>query len=136
MAAVLIQHMPDESVNFKSMIYKIPAGEELTADFTIYGFGRTPANFNEVRFPGDRRDCGQCHMNNSEQLLLREGLLPSQAPRDLIPVQQPVTAACLACHTTRPAAHAALNTAPQLGEACEVCHGQNADFSINKVHAR
>jgi OmcA/MtrC family decaheme c-type cytochrome len=128
---------PNESIHFKTMIHKIHTGENLTTDFTIYGFGGNPVNFNDVRFPGDRRDCAQCHVNNSEQLPLREGLLPSQAPRDLITVKQPIQAACLACHTDRPpAAHAALNTSPQLGESCEVCHGPNADFSIDKVHAR
>ena len=45
---------PVESVRFKTMIHKIHTGEELKTDFTIFGFGGTPNNFNEVRFPGDR----------------------------------------------------------------------------------
>jgi OmcA/MtrC family decaheme c-type cytochrome len=127
---------PPADIHFKTMIHKIHTGEELTADYTVYGFGNVPHNYNEVRYPGDRRDCGQCHVNNSEQLPLREGLLPTVAPRDLINPMQPVTAACLSCHTTRPAAsHALLNTSV-LGEACAVCHGPTSQFSINRVHAR
>jgi OmcA/MtrC family decaheme c-type cytochrome len=128
--------MPPESIHFKTMIHKIHTGEDLKTDFTIFGFGGSKNNFNEVRFPGDRRDCSTCHVGNSEQLPLREGLLASQAPRDPINPQPPATAACLSCHTGLPAAsHALLNTS-QLGEACEVCHGQNAEFSVSKVHAR
>jgi OmcA/MtrC family decaheme c-type cytochrome len=127
---------PPESVNFKTMIHKIHTGEELSGDFTIYGFGGNPINFNEVLYPGDRRNCAACHVNNSQQLPLRAGVLPSKAPRDLIDPQEPITGACLSCHTSRAAAsHALLNTS-RLGEACEVCHGPNADFSINRAHAR
>ncbi len=128
---------PPESIHFKSMIHKIHTGENLTTDFTIYGFGGSRNNFNDVRFPGDRRDCEKCHVNNSEQLPLPDGELPSQQPRGWFTPQQPIETACLGCHTEKQAAaHALLNTSPQLGEACEVCHGQDAEFSINKVHAR
>jgi len=127
---------PPEGVNFKDMIHKIHTGEELVGDFTVYGFGNTPHNYNEVAFPGDRRNCAACHVNNSEQLPLKEGVLPSQAPRDLIHPKEPITAACLSCHTSRAvASHALLNTS-RLGEACEVCHGPNADFSVTRAHAR
>jgi len=40
-------------------------GENLTQDFTIYGFGGTPNNFNEVRFPGDTRNCAKCHVSTA-----------------------------------------------------------------------
>jgi hypothetical protein len=76
-------------------------------------------------------------VNNSEQLPLPDGELPSQQPRGWFTPQQPAETACLGCHTEKQAAaHALLNTSSQLGEACEVCHGQDAEFSINKVHAR
>jgi hypothetical protein len=63
--------------------------------------------------------------------------MAQQAPRDLIKVQQPATAACLSCHTTKSAAsHAALMTSPTLGESCAACHGPNAEAAVTKVHAR
>ncbi len=129
--------LPAESIHFKTMIHKIHTGEDLTRDFTIYGFGGTPNNFNEVRFPGDRRDCEKCHVGDSQQLPLPDGLLPTVAPRDYINPTPPESAACLACHTTKPAAaHASLNNSPTLGEACSVCHGPQADFSVDREHAR
>jgi OmcA/MtrC family decaheme c-type cytochrome len=132
------QTLPAQSVHFKTMIHKIHTGEENTTDFTVFGFGGTGINFNEVRFPGDRRDCAKCHVNNSYQIPLPDGVLPSQSPRDWIkPTMEPIQAACLACHTTKSAAaHASLNTSPSLGEACDVCHGPSAEFNINKMHAR
>lgn len=129
--------MPAESLHFKTMIHKVHTGEELATDFTVYDVG-TAVNFNELRFPGDRRNCDKCHVNDSYQLPLPDGVLPSQSPRGWIkPTTEPIAAACLACHTQKPAAaHASLMTSPTLGESCEVCHGRTADFALDRVHAR
>jgi OmcA/MtrC family decaheme c-type cytochrome len=132
---------PPESISFQRMIHRIHTGEELTQDFTVYGFFTppnppNPVNFNELRFPGDRRDCTTCHATNTYQLPLDEDLLPVQTPRDFYTPQQPTAASCLGCHDTRSAAaHAFVNTAP-FGEACASCHGPNAEFAVDKVHAR
>jgi hypothetical protein len=49
----------------------------------------------------------------------------------------PASAACTACHTGKEtAAHTQLMTSPTLGESCDVCHGNGAEFSVDKVHAR
>ena len=92
-------------------------------------------------FPGDRRDCDTCHVNNSQQLPLPQGLLPVVNPRGFIPLEGPATAACLGCHTTQAAAsHALVNGGSAadnpLGESCAVCHGRNAEFSVDRMHAR
>jgi OmcA/MtrC family decaheme c-type cytochrome len=123
---------PFESIDFKRMIHRIHTGEELTQDYSI-GNG----SFNGVLFPGDRRDCVACHASTSTyQLPLDEGLLPTATPRDYYSPQQPTATACLGCHDTRSAAaHAFVNTAP-FGEACASCHGTNAEFAVDKVHAR
>jgi len=121
-----------DSVNFKTMIHKIHTGEELLTDFTI---GNT--TFNEVRFPGDRRNCLKCHVGTSYNIPLPDGVISQQAPRDYINPLPPISGACLSCHTDKPtAAHASIMTSPLLGESCEACHGQNSDASIDKVHAR
>jgi hypothetical protein len=58
-------------------------------------------------------------------------------PRGFLDPMGPATAACLSCHDTRAAAaHADINTSPALGESCAVCHGQNSEFSVDRVHAR
>ncbi len=129
---------PVESIDFKRMIHRIHTGENLTQDFTIYGFGGSVNPFNEVRFPGDRRDCEKCHAPDTQQVLETppDGLLPTTTLRDWYSPQQHYAAACLGCHDTKPAAaHAYVNTAP-FGEACAACHGTAAEFSVDKVHAR
>jgi OmcA/MtrC family decaheme c-type cytochrome len=127
---------PPESIDFKRMIHRIHTGEELTQEYSVYGFGGTPINFNHVLFPGDRRDCQSCHVAGEYQLPLGEDNLPTETLRDFYSPQQPTATSCLGCHDTRSAAaHAFVNTAP-FGEACASCHGPNAEFAVDKVHAR
>jgi OmcA/MtrC family decaheme c-type cytochrome len=126
-----------ESINFKTMIHKIHTGEELTTNFTVMGHNASVNNYNEVRYVGDRRDCEQCHLPGTYNLPLPDGVIAQTAPRDYITNQQPVTAACLSCHTTKDAAsHAALMTSPTLGESCSACHGPNSEASVKNAHAR
>ena len=131
--------LPAESINMKTMIHKIHMGEELETEFTIMGRNQSKSNFNEVRFPtaGEQRDCDKCHVNDSYQIPLPKGVIAQTAPRDWINPLQPITGACLSCHTSQAtAAHAATMTSDKLGEACAACHGTSSEFSIDKVHAR
>lgn len=127
-----------ESINFKTMIHKIHTGKELTTDFTVMGHNQSVNNYNELGYVGDRRDCTQCHLPGTFNLPIAEGQISQLAPRDyLAPTMQPVTAACLSCHTTKPAAaHALTMTSPTLGESCDACHGPNSEAAVSKVHAR
>jgi OmcA/MtrC family decaheme c-type cytochrome len=134
---------PPESIALKRMIHRIHTGENLTQDFTIFGFGGVPNNFNEVRYPGDRKDCVQCHTSTSTyNLPLPKGQLPVITQRDFFSPQGPATAACLGCHdNVDVAAHAFLNTVTFPGatgpsEACATCHGDGKDHDVVKVHAR
>jgi OmcA/MtrC family decaheme c-type cytochrome len=129
--------LPAESVNFKVMIHKIHTGEELQIPYTVHGFGGTPFDFTEVRFPGERRDCTICHIDGTQNLPLQDGLLATTAPRDYLDPLPPISGACLSCHTSvAAAAHADVNTSAKLGEACSACHGSQAEFSVDRVHAR
>lgn len=133
-----VDQAPVESVDFKRMIHRIHTGENLTQDYTIFGFGGSVNNFNGVRFPGDRRDCIKCHAPDTQQVLENPpaGLLPTVTLRDWYTPQQHYAAACLGCHDSKAvAAHAFVMTAP-FGEACATCHGPGAEFSVDKVHAR
>jgi OmcA/MtrC family decaheme c-type cytochrome len=128
--------LPPESIHMKTMIHKIHTGEELQTDLTIYGFGNTPHNYNEILYPGDRRNCEKCHIAGTQQLPVPKGVLSTVAPRDYINPMQPIAAACLSCHTSQEAAsHALLNTST-LGESCRVCHGTTSEFSVDEAHAR
>lgn len=128
--------MPAESVDMRFMIHRIHLGEENQYDYQIYGRTRV-YDYSEVRYPGDLRNCSACHVNNSERLPLRAGLLPVTTPRSPFDPMGPATAACLSCHTSlAAAAHALTNTSDKLGEACAACHGANSEFSVQRVHAR
>jgi OmcA/MtrC family decaheme c-type cytochrome len=126
-----------ESINFKTMIHKIHTGAELTTDFTVMGHNKSVNNYNEVGYVGDRRDCTKCHLAGTYDLPLADGLIDQPTPRDWLKTQGPATAACLSCHTTKAAAaHAQTMTSSTLGEACDSCHGPNAEAAVDKVHAR
>lgn len=125
-----------ESVAFGRMIHRLHTGIDLQNDFTIYGFGNVPVNFNEITYPGDRRNCVACHTSGSFNLPPPKGTLPINTQRDFFAPQGPGTASCLGCHDSRDAAaHAFLNTAP-FGEACASCHGAGSEWAVDKVHAR
>ncbi len=132
---------PPESISMQRMIHRIHTGEELTQNFTIYGFYTPPAppnptNFNEVTYPGYRGNCVACHNGATYNPPVEPGEINVVTLRDYFTPQGPATAACLGCHDSRDAeAHAYLNTAP-FGEACATCHGANSDWSPDKVHAR
>jgi OmcA/MtrC family decaheme c-type cytochrome len=126
-----------ESINLKTMIHKVHTGDNLTNDFTIIGHGNSTNNFNDVGYPGDRRDCLRCHIAGTYNLPLPDGLISQASPRDYLNPMPPVSGACLSCHTTQStAAHAALQTSDSLGESCATCHGSTADASVANVHAR
>jgi len=133
---------PPESISFQRLIHRIHTGEEMTQDFTIFGFGGSKNNFNEVRFPGDRRNCAKCHTANAYLLPLPTGIDSVTTLRDYFTPQGPATAACLGCHDNRDAAaHAFLMTTTFPGttipaEACATCHGTGKDWDVAKVHAR
>ena len=108
-----------QSIDFRTMVHRIHTGKEMTRTYTIGS-----SKFNEVGYPGDRRNCGACHVNNSQQLPLQEGLVNVSDPAGFMTSVPPVTAACTSCHDTKAAtAHAAVNTDAKQGESCDVCHG-------------
>jgi OmcA/MtrC family decaheme c-type cytochrome len=127
---------PPESISFQRMIHRIHTGDEMTQTYTVYGFGGSPSNFNEVTFPGYRGNCVACHNNGTYNPPVATGEIDVVTLRDYFTPQGPATAACLGCHDVRDAeAHAYLNTSP-FGEACGTCHGANSDWSPDKVHAQ
>jgi OmcA/MtrC family decaheme c-type cytochrome len=131
---------PPESISMQRMTHRIHSGTNLTQDLTIYGFGNTPHNYNDLRYPQDLRNCAACHVGNSHRLPVATGQDAVITLRDYFSPQGPGTAACLGCHDTRDAAaHAFLNTTEFAGEpaeACAVCHGTNRDWSVDRSHAR
>ncbi len=132
-----------ESIDLKHMLHKIHTGEDLEQpSYVIYGFGGSANDFAEVRYPGNRADCEQCHVDGSQLLPLPSGLLPTaqteivggvDTPAGSVP---PVQDACLTCHDSESAAvHAQINTTAGGVEACGACHGEGAAFAVSTVHA-
>jgi OmcA/MtrC family decaheme c-type cytochrome len=131
---------PPESVSMQYMIHKIHRGHALTRDYTVYGFGGVPHNYNDVGYPGDLRNCTHCHVNGTQQLPA-----PGESvvtPRDFFSPMGPGTAACVSCHDSRDAvAHAFINTtrfpgSDEPAESCAACHGPGKQHSVDQSHAR
>ena len=111
-------------------------GGQLTP-YIVYGFGGSVNDFSDVRYPGDRRNCDTCHVNQSQQVPVPATRLQVLNPRAFVTPMGPTAAACTACHTDKASvAHTQLNTSPTLGESCSVCHGTTSTFSVDQVHAR
>jgi OmcA/MtrC family decaheme c-type cytochrome len=135
---------PAESISFARMIHRIHTGDSLAQDYTIYGFGGAITTFNDVTYPGDRRNCIACHTTAAVvELPLPITNVPVITGRDFFSPRGSATAACTGCHDSRDvAAHAFINTAyfpnnPNVpAEACGTCHGAGADLDVAKVHAR
>ena len=119
---------PSQGLDFKWLVHRLHTGEDLTQPYL---------DFNHLRFPGDLRECTTCHVDGTQQVAENRppGRLDTQTPNDWYTPKQPTAAACLACHDSQSAAaHAYSMTAP-FGEACASCHGPDAEFSVDKVHA-
>lgn len=142
----------ERSIRFPVLIHRIHTGEDLeqTVPFVVYGFMGRLFDFSDVRFPGDRSRCTTCHLDTTFTL----GAVPAGAPPTTanetstvvhlgtrrhpadartVPVIQSL---CLSCHdTAAAAAHARLQTIDGV-ESCEVCHGDDREFSVVTVHRR
>lgn len=122
----------EDSIHFKYMIHKIHAGAQLEFGYAVGGHV-----YDEVHFPRDLSDCEACHVDDSYELPLPQGVLPTVTPNpnSFTDELQPIAAACLSCHDSFvAAAHADANTGG-LGESCEACHGEGKTYAVSRVHA-
>jgi OmcA/MtrC family decaheme c-type cytochrome len=120
-----------QSVNFATQIHSIHRGDQLANPYIL---GTT--NYQEVRFPGDLRDCATCHLPNTYQVDNVGAQAMVNSPGGFTATTAPISAACLGCHDDKPsAAHALANTSA-LGESCVTCHGIGNEFAVDVVHAR
>ena len=135
-----------QAVNFSLMIHKIHDGAALAAigqPYSIAGFGAAVVDFSDVTFPafspagavGNVQACTMCHVNGSEANL-PEGLNNVTTPQGLENPTPATTAACTACHATKPEFSHAVSMTTQFGESCSACHASGAAFDVDQVHAQ
>ncbi len=126
--------MPAESIDFALMIHRIHAGEEQERDYTVYGYGNTPHNYNKVVFIGGLNNCTACHEGTSYMVPVK-AKADKRDPRGFLDPVKPATGACTGCHVSLDAASHALVNTSQLGESCGACHGTGKTYAVDKVHA-
>jgi len=126
--------MPAESIDMALMIHRIHAGDQQERDYTIYGFGNTPHNYNKVVYVGGLNNCSTCHEGTSYMVPVK-AKADKRDPRGFLDPVKPATGACIGCHVSLDAASHALANTSQLGESCGVCHGSGKDKAVDKVHA-
>lgn len=114
-----------------TQIHSIHRGSALANPYVL---GTT--NYQSVLFPGDLRDCATCHVNGSYQVDNVTTTVAVASPGGFTPTTQPISAACQGCHDDKATASHALSNTTSLGEACVTCHGMNAEFAVDTVHAR
>jgi OmcA/MtrC family decaheme c-type cytochrome len=120
-----------QSVNFAWQIHSIHRGENLANPYVL---GTT--NYQEVRFPGDLRDCTSCHLAGT-YLVENVGAQANVAsPGGFTATTPPISAACQGCHDDKATASHALANTTVLGESCTSCHSASEQFSVDRVHQR
>ena len=125
---------PSESVHMKWMVHKIHRGEDLENGYVVVR-SRGTFDFSDKVYPGDLRNCDACHVNNSQQLPLPDGVLPTITEQAWWSPTMPQAAACLSCHDGDDAAVHAYTNTTFFGESCSTCHGEGKFASVDRVHA-
>jgi OmcA/MtrC family decaheme c-type cytochrome len=73
---------PTTSLRFPQLIHRIHATSIATKDYILYSLAPTPpyphADFSDVEFPGDVKDCTTCHMNGTNLLPVKASPAPTQ----------------------------------------------------------
>ena len=120
-----------QSVNLSVQIHSIHRGEELTNPYVL---GTT--NYQEVRFPGDLRDCTSCHLAGTYLVENVKAQATVASPGGFTKTTPPISAACQGCHDDVATASHALANTTALGESCAACHAAGEAFSVDRVHQR
>jgi OmcA/MtrC family decaheme c-type cytochrome len=120
-------NQPAQGDSFNLMIHRVHTGYKNFADV------RYPA-MSPQGGPGDTRKCAMCHVNESQTM--PAGINDVLDPQGFINPIKPITSSCIGCHVSSAASSHALTMTSTIGESCAVCHGPNAEFSVDKSHAQ
>ena len=120
-----------QSVSLATQIHSIHRGENLANPYVL---GTT--NYQEVRFPGDLRDCTACHLAGTYLVENVKAKALVASPGGFTKTTPPISAACQGCHDDVATASHALANTTVLGESCAACHSASEEFSVDRVHQR
>jgi OmcA/MtrC family decaheme c-type cytochrome len=120
-----------QSVSLAVQIHSIHRGENLANPYVL---GTT--NYQEVRFPGDLRDCTACHLDGTYRVENVGAKAMVASPGGFTKTTAPISAACQGCHDDVATASHALANTTVLGESCAACHASGMEFSVDRVHQR
>ncbi|MFW5876810.1 MAG: OmcA/MtrC family decaheme c-type cytochrome [Myxococcota bacterium] len=152
-----------ESVDFKVMIHKIHAGENLTQSYVLGGYPPpsednplgNPIDFGHVKYPRELAECQACHEGQTYELPMADTIEPSllevrscsEDPdadtndfcNDWTQIEeialQPERAVCTSCHDAPSTdAHAQIMTTETGDESCATCHGPGSSYGVSAVH--
>jgi OmcA/MtrC family decaheme c-type cytochrome len=121
----------NQSVNLAWQIHSIHRGQNLANPYVL---GKT--NYQDVRFPGDLRDCNTCHMSGTYLVENVGAKAMVASPGGFTQTTPPISAACQGCHDDLATASHALANTTALGESCAACHSAGEEFSVDRVHQR
>jgi OmcA/MtrC family decaheme c-type cytochrome len=129
-----------ETVDFKVMIHKIHAGEELSQPYLLYGFPApsianpdgTAIDFAETRYPRSRAECAACHAPGTFGLPLAAGVLPSTAAE--LTCSEPADSDADAFCTNPFWTITALLRMPPTTAVCTGCHDSSAAVAHAQVN--
>src|SRR5450432_452654 len=121
----------NQSVNMATQIHSIHRGENLANPYVL---GTT--NYQEVKFPGDLRNCNTCHVGDSYMVENVGAKAMVASPGGFTATTPPIAAACQGCHDDVATASHALANTTVLGESCAACHSAGEQFSVERVHQR
>jgi OmcA/MtrC family decaheme c-type cytochrome len=121
----------NQSVNLAWQIHSIHRGENLANPYVL---GTT--NYQEVRFPGDLRNCATCHLPGTYLVENVGAKALVASPGGFTKTTPPISAACQGCHDDLATASHALANTTTLGESCAACHSAGEEFSVDRVHQR
>ncbi|HLK66340.1 MAG TPA: OmcA/MtrC family decaheme c-type cytochrome [Bryobacteraceae bacterium] len=120
-----------QSVSFATQIHSIHRGENLANPYVL---GTT--NYQDVKFPGDLRDCTTCHLTGTYLVENVPAKAAVASPGGFTKTTPPISAACQGCHDDIATASHALANTTTLGESCAACHSAGEEFSVDRVHQR
>jgi hypothetical protein len=148
-----IDPTPGQTIDFAPMVHEIHFGRLLEgyaqrnnlvapSKLSIVGFSNSVNDFSDYLLPQDVRNCTTCHRDAGGTCSSTKpcGIGQSCQGGTCVNVAwlNPSARACISCHDADDAtAHAAINTWQSPDgpvESCTVCHGDGAEFSVDKVH--